>query len=149
LLVRLLGLWEIIGGAIALASWAGLAITMRRDSPGLALIVIGGIVFALFSIGAGIGLARLRPTGVLASLCVQALQIVGFSDGNIIYQLAQGPYLDLTLIWRQRFSVLLGYQPRLTLALNLHSTGHEGMGINLIAAVLLAIVLGFRADKAE
>lgn len=149
LLVRLLGVWEIVTGLVAAASWAQLAISMRRDSLGLALIVIGGSLFALFSIAAGIGLVRLRPTGVMASLCVQALQVVGFASGNIVYQLMQGPYLDVTLIWRQRIAILLGIQPRLTLALNPERTGPGGIAVNLIACVLLWIVLAYRPDTPE
>src|SRR5690348_2435676 len=149
LLVRLLGLWEIVSGAIAAASWVVLAIGMRRDSLGLVLIVTGGLLFGLFSVGAGIGPRRLKPTGVMASLCVQALQVVGFTDGEIVYQLMQGPYLDVTLIWRQRFAILLGYQPRLTLALNPVRSGHGGIALNLIACVLLAIVLAYRPETTE
>ena len=140
-LVRLLGLWEIVSGVMALASWSLLVVAMRRDSPGLTLIVVGGILFALLTIAAGIGLARRTSTGILLSICVQALQVVGFSTGNVIYQLALGPYLDVSILWGHRVTVLLGYQPRLTLALNPLSAGPNGIAINLIAGLLLGIVV--------
>lgn len=140
-LIRPLGLWEIVSGAIAFLSWGNLAVSMRRDSPGLTLIVIGGILFAILSIIGGIGLARRSSSGILLSMCVQALQVVGFTTGNLIYQLALGPYLAVTILWGHRVSLLLGYQPRLTLALNPLSAGPNGIAINLIACVLLGLVL--------
>lgn len=137
----LLGLWEIAFGAAAIISWIELAIQMRRDSVGLVLIVIGGVLFSVLSLAAGIGLLRRKPSAVLPSACVQALQIVGVSSGSIVYQLTLGPFLNLMIIWGYRVSLFLGYQPRLSLAVNTRAVAPTGLAINLIACLLLFAVL--------
>ena len=137
----LIGVWETVFGAIALFSWIELAVHMRRDSIGLIFIVIGGILFSILSIAAGIGLLRRRRSAILPSMCVQALQVVGVTAGSVVYQLTLGPFLDLTILWGYRVSLFLGYQPRLSLAVNTRAVAPTGLAINLIACALLLLVL--------
>ena len=135
------GLWEIAFGILAIGSWIELAIHMRRDSVGLVLIVIGGVLFSVLSLASGVGLLRGKTSAVLPSACVQALQIVGVSSGSIVYQLTLGPFLNLMIIWGYRVSLFLGYQPRLSLAVNTRAVAPTGLAINLVACLLLLAVL--------
>lgn len=137
----LIGLWEIVFGAIATVDWIQLALHMRRDSLGLVLIVIGGLVFSLVSIAAGIGLMRRRASAILPSACIQALQIIGVSSGSIVYELTMGPFLSLTILWGYRVSLFLGYQQRLSLLVTRRAIAPTGIAINLIACLLLWLVL--------
>lgn len=143
------GVWQLATGAIAAVSWLTLATRMRTDSPGLDLIVAGGVLLALLSLGAGYGLVRRRPGAVLPSLCVQALQIVGFTTGPILYQLTLGPYVDLTILWGQRVALIAGFQPRLSLAVNPHAIAPTGFAVNLLACILLLAVLFFAPEDAR
>ena len=71
-------------------------------------------MIALASILLGVGLVKRYDEAVVPSLFVQALQLVGFSTGGLVYQLTLGPYFDITILWWHSFQVIAGFAPRLT-----------------------------------
>ena len=90
--IRTVGVWQIIGGAVAAITWLDLYRLLPEHRFTSDLILLLAILIAVASILLGAGLVKRRPEAVVPSLFVQALQLVGFSTGNLIYQLTLGPY---------------------------------------------------------
>lgn len=148
-LVRVVGVWQMLGGAIAAMSWLLAVMRLSIGSWRGGLIIVGGIALAVLSFIAGYGLLRRNSTAILLSLCIQALQVVGLGKGNFIYQLAMGPYVDVTIFWWHRLSLLLGFQTRLSLRALPVTYAPDVVAINLFACACLLIVLRYGARESD
>ena len=131
--IRTVGVWQILGGAAAAITWLDLYRRIPDHEFTSDLILLFAILIAVVSILLGVGLVKRRTEAVVPSLFVQALQLVGFSTGNFVYQLTFGPYFDLTLLWWYRISVIAGFQSRLTLRWNVQPSAQAGVAIDLLA----------------
>jgi hypothetical protein len=131
--IRTVGVWQIIGGAAAAISWLDLYRRLPEHQFTSDLILLFAIFIALASILLGAGLVKNRTEAVGPSLIVQAMQLVGFSTGDIVYQLTLGPYFDVTILWWRTLNVIVGFQPRLTVRWNIQPAAQAGVAIDLLA----------------
>jgi len=146
--IRAVGVWQIIGGAAAAMTWLDLYRRLDDHQFLSDLILLLAIFVALASILRGIGLVKRRTEAVVPSLFVQALQLVGFSTGDLVYQLTLGPYFDVTILWWHRLSVIAGFAPRLTVRFNVGSVGEAGVAIDLFACFCFWMLLWYEQPPA-
>ena len=141
--IRTVGVWQIVGGAAAGVTWLDLYRRLQEHEFLSDLILLFAIFIALASILLGVGLVKRRTEAVVPSLFVQALQLVGFSTGDLVYQFTLGPYFDVMILWWHRFEVIAGIQPRLTVRFNVGSAGEAGVAIDLLACFCFWILLWY------
>lgn len=145
--IRAVGVWQIIGGVAASITWLDLYRRLPDHEFGSDLILLLAIFVALASILLGIALIKRRAEAVVPSLFVHSLQLIGFSTGDVIYQLTLGPYFDVTILWWHRLSVIAGIQPRLTLGFNVQPAGEAGVAIDLLACFCFWTLLWYEPNS--
>ncbi|HKN69263.1 MAG TPA: hypothetical protein VJW73_23450 [Gemmatimonadaceae bacterium] len=131
--IRTVGVWQILGGVAAAITWLDLYRRIPAHAVTSDVILLLAVLIALISILLGAGLVKRRPEAVMPSLFLQALQLVGFSTGNFLYQFTLGPYFDVTIVWWHSFAVVAGFQSRLSLRWNLPPSAEAGVAIDLLA----------------
>ena len=141
--IRAGGVWQILGGAAAAMTWFDLYRRLPDHEFTSDLILLLAIFIALASVLLGIGLVKRRAEAMVPSLFVQALQLVSFSTGDLVYQLTLGPYFDVTIFWWHRLWVIAGFQPRLTLRFNVQPAGDAGVAIDLFACFCFWMLLWY------
>lgn len=146
--IRTVGVWQILGGVAAAITWLDLYRRLPEHQFTSDLILLFAILIALTAILLGAGLVKRRPEAVLPSLFVQAVQLVGFSTGDFVYQLTLGPYFDLTILWWYRLQVIAGFQSRLTLRWNVPPAAQPGVAINLLACFCFWTLLWYEPETA-
>ena len=146
--IRAVGVWQIIGGAAAAATWLDVYGRLPDHEFMSDLILLLAIFIALVSILLGIGLVKRRAEAVIPSLFVQALQLVGFSTGDLVYQLTLGPFFDVTILWWHRLSVIAGFQPQLMLRFNVQPVSEAGVAIDLFACFCFWMLLWYEPPPA-
>lgn len=145
--IRTVGVWQILGGAVAAITWLDLYRRLPEHQFASDLFHLLAILIALVSILLGAGLVKRRPEAVVPSLIVQALQLVGFSTGDLVYQLTLGPYFDVTILWWYRVQVIAGFQSRWTLGWNVQPPAPAGVAINLLACFCFWTLLWYEPES--
>lgn len=145
--IRTVGVWQILGGAAAAITWLDVYRRIPDHEFASDLILLFAILIALVSILLGVGLVKRWPDAVLPSLFVQALQLVGFSTGDFVYQFTLGPYFDVTILWWHRLEVIAGFQSRLTLRWNVPPAAQAGVAIDLLACFCFWTLLWYEEPK--
>ena len=141
--IRAVGVWQILGGIAATMTWVDVYRRISEHYFLSDLILQLAIFIALASIGLGVGLVKRRAEVVVPSLFVQALQLVGFSTGDVVYQFTLGPYLDVMVLWWHRLSVIAGFAPRLTVRFNVQPASEAGVAIDLFACFCFWMLLWY------
>lgn len=146
--IRAVGVWQIVGGAVAAITWLDLYRQLPQHALLTDVILLLAIFIALASILLGVALVKRRAGAVVPSLLIQGLQLVGFSTGSLIYQLRLGPYFDVTILSWHRFAVIAGFRPQLTLRFNVQSAGEAGIAIDLVACFCFWMLLRYERPAA-
>jgi hypothetical protein len=146
--IRAVGVWQILGGIAGAMTWFGVYRRISEHYFLSDLILLLAIFIALASILLGVGLVKRRAGAVVPSLFVQALQLVGFSTGDLVYQFTLGPYFDVMILWWHRLSIIAGFAPRLTLRVNVQAAGEAGVAIDLFACFCFWMLLWYEPTPA-
>jgi hypothetical protein len=104
---RTLAWWQIIGCAMGLLAFVG-----QVSGPSIGSVVIFGAVFggiSVMAMRAGVDILRGTPNARRLSIATQALQLVWFSFGNFVYQLALAPYVVLWYGFERSVKLNLGW----------------------------------------
>ena len=141
--IRFVGGWQIIGGAAAAITWIDFFARLPEKGATVDAIFLFMMGLAITSIVAGIGLVKERRAAIVPSLLVQGLQVVGFSLGDLIYELHLGPYFDLLMIWTKGISITGGFRAEFTLRWPVSPAAATGAAVNLLACFCFWTVLWY------
>ena len=132
---RLIGLYEVVGGVVALVS-LGMVLPTVSWRFWIAVAHLATLVGALVSRRAGLLLHRLDSRGFALSRVIQLLQVPRVTIPALAYNFAVGPYFSADVVFADVMITLRGsIWPHALIEVGSHNAA-MGLGLNLFAALL-------------